>query len=94
MGDLGYDSLYDLNADSRIDALDVDLLMSTMYQPLVPPPAPIVLDSGAGSESADGVEGLEDPIADVDKVTEDALGHADELAALDALFETDPLGSV
>ena len=96
LGDLDYDSLYDLNADNRIDKLDVDLLMSTIYQPVLPPPSPILSDAGAESEFSSGVEGPQNSLADAANavgVTE-GVGQTDELAALEALFDTDPLWSV
>jgi len=60
------------------------------------PPPPIVPDTGVDSEFSDGVEGLENSLADAANalsVTE-GVGNTDELAALDALFDTDPLWSV
>jgi hypothetical protein len=56
-GNGAFDSKFDLNADSRIDASDLALLMPRLYQPVggaAPDPISNHLGSGGGGETGDG----------------------------------------
>jgi len=97
LGDSDYDLTYDLNADSRIDGLDVDLLMSRMYQPLVRPAAatgPDALAEGSLSNRAEGLESTTANAADSAIAREGEFGRNDEFMMVDELFATDPLWSI
>jgi hypothetical protein len=86
-GDPSYDPTCDLNADSRINQPDLDLLMSALYQPAAPLPK---LPEAVTAGSLPGGDDLpDDALADGLVSTQpgdDDLGSSGKLQAVDRLL--------